>query len=173
MDAGAAGQPLFDIVGVLWAESGLIQIWDGFRETLGHRQLELEQNPRLLESKVTQLWALVVVVRDQLDVEFYDRFEKLKCNANLFVLRAWLQEWDVHQGTGLSVEDMAERAFEHSERVHKARKVSSKHNTVLRRVVREFSLEAYKLQQSGTPWFHCPQIFSKTLISEFERRGVI
>ena len=31
------------------------------------------------------------------------------------------------QETGLSVEDMVERAFEHSERVHKVRKVSSKH----------------------------------------------
>ena len=119
------------------------------------------------------MWALVVVVRDQLDVEFHDRFEKLKCSENLFVLRAWLQEWDVHQETGLSVEDMVERAFEHSERVHKVRKLSSRHNTVLRRVVREFALEAYKLQQSGTPWFHCPQTFSKTLISEFERLGVL
>ena len=87
-------QRLFDIIGVLWAELGLVQIWDGFRETLGHRQLELEQNPQLLESEATQLWALVVVVRDQLDVEFYDHFEKLKCNENLFVLRAWLQEWE-------------------------------------------------------------------------------
>ena len=61
VDAGASGQLLFDIVGVLWAESGLVQIWDGFREKLGHRQLELEQSPQLLESEatLTQLWALV------------------------------------------------------------------------------------------------------------------
>ena len=38
VDAGASGQLLSDIVGVLWAESRLVQIWDGFRETLGHRQ---------------------------------------------------------------------------------------------------------------------------------------
>ena len=113
VDAGAAGRLLFDIVGVLWAESGFVQIWDGFRETLGHRQLELGQTPQLLESEATQLWALVVVVRNQLDVEFYDRFEKLKCSVNPFVLRAWQQDWDVHQRTGVSVEDMVERAFEH------------------------------------------------------------
>ena len=55
VDAGASGQLLFDVVGVLWAESGLVQIWDGFRETLGHRQLELAQNPQLLESEATQM----------------------------------------------------------------------------------------------------------------------
>ena len=67
MDAGAADQLLFDIVGVLWAESGLVQIWNGFRETLGHRQFKLEQSPQLFESEATQLRALVVVVRDQVD----------------------------------------------------------------------------------------------------------
>ena len=64
------------------------------------------------------------------------------------MLRAWLQEWDVHQGTGLTVEDRLDMAFDHSERAHKARKVSDRHATVLRRVIREFLLEAHKLQQS-------------------------
>ena len=63
----------------------MVQVWDGFREKLGHRQWELEQNPQLLGSEATQLWALVVVVRNSLGVEFHDRFEELKCSENLFV----------------------------------------------------------------------------------------
>ena len=173
VDAGDAGRLLFDIVGILWSESGLVQIWDGFREQLGHNEAERGEDPEALGSEAVHLWARIVEVRDSLDVEHYDRFAKLEHNLNLFMLRAWLQEWDVHQGTGLAVEEVVERAFEHANLVNKNTEVSSKHKSVLRAVVREFSLEAYKQQQLGKPWYRCNQLLTKTLLDELERRGVI
>ena len=87
-DDGSAGQLLNEICGVLWSDKGLVQIWDGFREQLGELQVEREQAGALFESEAVGLWAKIELVRETLEQEHHQRFDKLQYKSNLLVWKA-------------------------------------------------------------------------------------
>ena len=89
------------------------------------------------------------------------------------VWRAWLLEWDVQNSTNVSAEYAMERAFEHAARVNKAGTVPKDCGGLLRRVVREFSLSAYKQQQEGKAWYLCPELCEPALRTKLIELGVL
>ena len=79
----------------------------------------------------------------------------------------------MQNSTNVSAEYAMERAFEHAARVNKAGVVPKGCGGLLRRVVREFSLSAYKQQQEGKAWYLCPELCEPALRTKLIELGVL
>ena len=73
----------------------------------------------------------------------------------------------------MSVEHAMESAFGHAARVNKAGTVPKGCGAVLRRVVREFSLSAYRQHQKGKAWYLCPELCEPDVRTKLIELGVL